>query len=375
MNHPDEKSNTQITVCAGCGAALQTTDSGEPGYIPEAALARTPAICQRCYRIKHYNEVSRIAIDQAEFLRILGKIAGENCLVVHIVDLFDFEGSLIAGLHRFIGQNPILLVANKADLLPKGINPNRIVNWLQRQTKLAGLKTDGIVLTSAKSGAGFARAVEAIAELRRGRDVYVVGATNVGKSTLLNRLIRNHSDLDAELTVSRYPGTTLDLIKIPLDDGKAVVDTPGIVYNHRLSELAAAEDLPFLMPDKPIKPLVFQLNPEQTLFFGAFARFDFLRGERKPFTLFVANALPVHRTKLTNADDLFRRHRGVMLSPPPLARLDELPPFTVQRFKVRGGQDLSISGLGWIKVSGESGAEVQIHVPKGVKVAIRDSLV
>ena len=52
------------------------------------------------------------------FLPILNGIAEEKALVVHIVDLFDFEGSLISGLHRFVGGNPILLAVNKLDLLP-----------------------------------------------------------------------------------------------------------------------------------------------------------------------------------------------------------------------------------------------------------------
>ena len=70
--------------------------------------------------------------------------------------------------------------------------------------------------------------------------MYVVGGTNVGKSTLINRLIRDYSDLEQELTTSRYPGTTLDMVNIPLDDGKYIIDTPGIVYPWRFSELYRA---------------------------------------------------------------------------------------------------------------------------------------
>ena len=148
----------------------------------------------------------------------------------------------------------------------------------------------------------------------------MVGATNVGKSTLINRLIRDYSDLEAELTTSQYPGTTLDIVKIPLDDGKFIIDTPGIVYKHRLSELVAKKDIQALLPSEAIKPMVFQLNEQQSLFFGALARFDFVRGERQSFTCYVSSAIKIHRTKLEKADELYAEHRGVMLKPPSFNR-------------------------------------------------------
>ena len=109
--------NERLT-CQGCGVELQTEDPSQIGYIPEKALQRTPTVCQRCFRIKHYNEAASVTMDQGAFLRILSGIGETKALVVHIVDVFDFEGSVIGGLHRFVGANPVLIVINKLDLLP-----------------------------------------------------------------------------------------------------------------------------------------------------------------------------------------------------------------------------------------------------------------
>ncbi|MEF3311532.1 ribosome biogenesis GTPase YqeH [Paenibacillus sp. GYB004] len=363
--------------CSGCGIQVQTEKSEELGYAPEAALKRDPLLCQRCFRIKHYNEMSSVTPDQDEFLKILSGIGGTDALIVHIVDLFDFEGSLIGGLHRFVGSNPVVLVVNKIDLLPKAINTNRILNWVQRMAKENGLKTAEIVLCSAKKNIGFDRVVEAVARHRKDKDVYVVGATNVGKSTLINRLIRDYSDLEAELTVSPYPGTTLDLVQIPLDDGRFIIDTPGIVYKHRLTELIDKKDMQTLLPDKPIKPAVYQLNEQQTLYFGALARFDFVQGARQSFTCYVSNAVPIHRTKLERADELYAAHKGEMLAPPHKDRLELLPPLVKHAFRIPKGSlsDILISGLGWIAINSDAGAQVVVHAPKGVKVAVRSSLI
>ena len=47
---------------------------------------------------------------------------------------------------------------------------------------------------------------------------YIVGTTNVGKSTLINKLIEQSVGEKDVVTTSRFPGTTLDLIDIPLDE-------------------------------------------------------------------------------------------------------------------------------------------------------------
>lgn len=57
----------------------------------------------------------------------------EDALIVNVVDIFDFNGSLIPGLHRFIGDNPVLLVGNKVDILPKSLKP-KMVQWMRERT-------------------------------------------------------------------------------------------------------------------------------------------------------------------------------------------------------------------------------------------------
>jgi ribosome biogenesis GTPase YqeH len=363
--------------CSGCGIRIQTEKKQALGYVPQAAAERTPLVCQRCFRMKHYNEASSVTPDQGEFLRLLNGVGETDSLVVHITDIFDFEGSLISGLQRFVGDNPVLLVVNKIDLLPPGVNPNRILNWVQRRAKEEGLKTAEVLLVSAKRGTGFERLAETLEAHRAGRSIYIVGATNVGKSSLVNRLIADYSDLDAEVTVSSYPGTTLDLIHIPLDDDADIIDTPGIVYETRLTERIPKAYLDMIVPNRPVKPVTYQLDARQTLFFGALARFDFVEGAHQSFTCYVSPALNIHRTKLERADELYAEHAGELLQPPLREDLHELPPFTKHRFRIkpRTETDVYISGLGWIRVNGTSGAIVDVHAPKGVKTIQRDSLI
>src|SRR5690606_14971237 len=101
-----------------------------------------------------------------------------------------------------------------------------------------------------------------------------------------------------------------------LEDGRALIDTPGIVRRDRLSEWVSPEDLRVIVPRREIHPRVYQLNDRQTLFFGGLVRFDFVKGPRQPFVCYVSNDLYIHRTKWEKADEVYSRHRGELLSPP-----------------------------------------------------------
>ena len=165
------------------------------------------------------------------------------------------------------------------------------------------------------------------------------------------------------------------MIEIPLDDKKALYDTPGIINHHQMAHYLDQSELKYIMPKKEIKPKVFQLNSEQTLFFGGLSRFDFIKGERSAFTCHIANDIPIHRTKLENADNLYKEHKGKLLAPPSEEFIDLFPPLVRHEFKIKDAKtDIVFSGLGWITVQ-HGDVIVAAHAPAGVEVSIRPSLI
>lgn len=374
-NHTNQEQQ-ESKYCAGCGVQLQTEHQEKAGYVPRSALTKERIICQRCFKITHYSEVSPVELTDADYLRILHTIGDSQGLIVKIVDMFDFNGSWISGIQRFVGQNPILLVGNKVDLLPKNINLNRMKNWLQHSAKEMGLKPLDVLFCSAEKGLHIDELLQAIEHYRRGKDVYVVGATNVGKSTLINRILKNVGMDEKELlTTSRFPGTTLDLIDIPLEDGRSLFDTPGIINRHQMAHYITPEELKVISPIKPIKAKVYQLDAQQTLFFGGLSRLDFVRGEHQSFVCYVSNLLPIHRTKLEKADELYANHLGEMLSPPGKENLAAWPQLRKHSFKIKAEPtDIVFSGLGWVTIKG-SGAYIDAFAPEGVTVTIRKALI
>ena len=361
--------------CIGCGVHIQTENPEELGYAPASALQKDPIICQRCFRLKHYNEIQDVSLTDDDFLRILNEIGKSDALIVKIVDIFDFNGSWLPGLHRFIGHNKVLLVGNKVDLIPKAVKPNKLINWMKYEAKQLGLKPADVFLVSAAKGNFIKEVASAIEEYRDGKDVYIVGCTNVGKSTFINRILKEVTGEGDVITTSHFPGTTLDIIEIPLSDGRVLVDTPGIINHHQMAHFVDKRDLKVITPKKEIKPKVYQLNEGQTLFFGGLGRFDYMKGGRRSFSCHFSNELLIHRTKTEKADELYSRQIGEILTPPRKEDLDTFPELVKHEFTIKEGKtDIVFSGLGWITVH-EPGAVVAAYVPKGVHALVRKSLI
>ncbi|KAB2197640.1 ribosome biogenesis GTPase YqeH, partial [Staphylococcus epidermidis] len=197
-------------------------------FVPEHNMFRDDVICRRCFRLKNYNEVQDVGLESEDFLKLLSGLADKKGIVVNVVDVFDFEGSFINAVKRIVGNKKIILAANKLDLLPKQINKRRVKEWLKRTARKYGLEADDVVLISAEKGWGIDDLLSSIANIRENEDVYIVGTTNVGKSTLINKLIEASVGEKDVVTTSRFPGTTLDMIDIPLDETSFMYDTPGI---------------------------------------------------------------------------------------------------------------------------------------------------
>ncbi|VTY14800.1 ribosome biogenesis GTPase YqeH [Streptococcus anginosus] len=364
-------------LCIGCGAPIQTKYKDKLGYTPQSALEKGMEIgelyCQRCFRLRHYNEITDVQLTDDDFLRLLHEVGDSNALVVNVVDIFDFNGSIIPGLPRFVAGNDVLLVGNKKDILPKSVKTRKVTQWLTERAHEEGLRPVDVVLTSAQNKQAIKELIEKIEHYRKGRDVYVVGVTNVGKSTLINAIIQEITGDKEVITTSRFPGTTLDKIEIPLADGSHIYDTPGIIHRHQMAHYLSAKNLKYISPKKEIKPKTYQLNPEQTLFLGGLGRFDFLSGDKQGFTAYFDNELQLHRTKLAGAGEFYEKHVGSLLTPPSKKEVADFPQLVKHELKIEAKTDVVFSGLGWIRVTGP--AKIAAWAPDGVAVVIRKAII
>ena len=166
--------------CMGCGVEIQTEDKNKLGFAPSGALKKETIVCQRCFRLKHYNEVPDLSLEAEAFKEMLKTISQKDALLVYIVDIFDFQGSWMPGLEQFTKNNDVILVGNKMDVLPKSTNESKLMQWMRRRSREYGLNPKEVFLISAVKNIGIEDLALNIDDFRQGRDVYVIGCTNVG---------------------------------------------------------------------------------------------------------------------------------------------------------------------------------------------------
>lgn len=248
------------------------------------SLSQKKVICKRCHGLQNFGKVDdslrpgwteEPAMSQEKFKDLLTPLREKPAVLIALVDLFDFAGSVLGELDAIAGDNPVLFAANKMDLLPSKMGENRAENWVRRELEYMGVDSalfsggGAVRLVSCKTGYGIAALLGKARQLAEEMDcdVYVVGAANAGKSTLLNHILEKNSAREpvwvkkknragnanarkGALTVSPLPGTTLKFIKMDLGDGRSLYDTPGLLVPGTFTQLLTPEELKVVVPKK-----------------------------------------------------------------------------------------------------------------------------
>lgn len=328
--------------CIGCGAVLQTYDTKAVGYVKEANLEKS-LLCERCFRIRNYNDYQVVNKDNQEFVDILKEIDKTKDLVVLVVDVFSLSHQL-----EQIGKmlsNPILLVLSKRDILPEKIYEQKIIDYIDK----FHLSVVDKVFISSNKNYHLDELLGSIHQYKVSNRVYVVGFTNAGKSTLINKLLYNYSDKDTMITTSLLPSTTLDTLEIVLDESLTLIDTPGLLEEGNIVNLVNGKDLKKIVPTKRMKPITYQIKNRQYIIIDDYAVLECL--EPTNITLFVSGNLKIKRQYQFTQESNYHQ----------------------TELHVEAGKDIVLLGLGFIKVSKKAKFKVYMSTPTNVYV--RDSLI
>jgi ribosome biogenesis GTPase A len=312
-----------------------------PADVKDEINEKAISICQRCFRLQAYGDVENHLrpgwsdhelLTPERFSDLLSQIKNTKAVVLCLIDLFDIEGSLLSNLNEIAGRNPIIIAANKVDLLPNDAVLPRVNDWVYSSVKdhchllspkeaeiedqkeymekgwyrsrIVGSGSDkeavvGILrrpdvhLISCETGRGINDTLKKVVGLAasHGEKIYVMGTANVGKSSFINRLLefsdknKNKSkrskgkkskrdNITPQATVSNLPGTTLDFLKIRLPNGIVVYDTPGLINEGQLTSRLTPHELRQVIPKRQMKHITLRMEQERVIMLGGLARIE-----------------------------------------------------------------------------------------------------
>ncbi|CAH0482847.1 unnamed protein product [Peronospora belbahrii] len=189
-------------TCSGCGIALQYKEPKQVGYFPKQLLNNVHDLkdlkrlrCERCFQMAQYGKISDARMPYQEYEKRVMELRSKDMLMIQLVDILDISGSLLPNARHIFGKKPVMLVVNKGDLVPTKSGIRRLMRRIKQEAKEAGIENIiSIYLISAMKRIGMKEIVEDVAKYRKGRDICVVGAANVGKSTFLNSFMSHLVD-------------------------------------------------------------------------------------------------------------------------------------------------------------------------------------
>lgn len=335
--------------CLGCGSIMQYENKDADGYIEEKNYD-SALICRRCFRMKYYGEYYSAKKKNDEFIDIVKSIDKTNDLVLYVVDLFTLSDNINI-INKYL-SNDTILVITKRDIMPKSVNNTKLKNYIKEIDGIQNILD--IIIVSSINNSGLDDLYNMINKYKNSNKVYVVGSTNAGKSTLVNKLVKNYSTSVSNITASIMPSTTLNQINVKLNDNLTLIDTPGIVDETSIINIADAKLLKKITPKKEIKPITYQIKKNKSIEIDDIARIDYIEGEKNSFTLYISNNLKTSQVNINTHID----------------RYSELEKFV---FDINGNEDIVINGLGYIKIVNK--ALLNVYAPKGVNVTTRKSMI
>ena len=437
--------------CSGCGSRFQSTNSKLPGFIDEKGFetinttVEHSLVCKRCCKLRNQESPTDLSQSHHKFAQILRSLDLSNSIVLLVIDLLIFPVGVYPHWHKLIPAfTPIILLLNKVDLVDDAVAGSE-KEWEPRVKRsvlkyfnngpLKDREISRVDFISGLKGMGVQNMARMCSSTYKGRNIYIFGCTNSGKSTLFNRLQRDLWLIESPnptatpnvfkmSTVSRLPGTTLANISVPIPIQKdlqrvtgtiemykegitedyvhpvttndirllssvrsKLYDSPGVDHELQLLSFLNLKEQAFVVPDKMIRRRTFNFVSGETLLIGGLAKVYFMHKTSSSeirLHVFCSHKIPLFVIKRNKLDSFLKKYRYSSLKVPQSLeeRGSSFPDLVGKELTIEGlhlplrSLDIVLSDLGWINLHMplNQSCTIKVYTPKGRGIVTREPL-
>ena len=369
----------RVIRCQSCGAILQADSKKEPGFISKAVLENgVPKIpyCNSCYeKMLALNSSSLDHETDKDILKILKDAVATDSLIVWMVDLFTFNGTLNPDVAKKVKKLNVVVIGSKRDLMPSLATDEMLVRYLDERFADVGINPVAIDLIGNEDTIDIKEKLKQFGEYRKGRDVYLLGELNSGKTTFINKMLKDYKNNTRwQVKSELYPGTNSNVLEIPLTNSSFFYELPDLSNNTSVFSRVEPAVQKIITPKKEVVMTRRFIGAGSAIVIGNLACLYVIKGHHTSIRVFTGEKVEIKVVDNDKVDDFLAMNLKKKSLKPVSDRYASFRDYDMFEYDLENDDlrhDISVEGLCWFSMRGK-GQTVRILLPKGA--AVKESL-
>ena len=369
----------RVIRCHNCGAILQSDSKKIPGFISKSIIENgAPKIpyCNSCYEKMLTLNASNLEHEtDKDIIKILNDAVATDSLIVWMVDLFAFNGTLNPDVVKKVKKLNVVVIGSKRDLFPSFVTDSMLIRYLDERFSEVGINPVEIRLIGSEDRIDINDAFDVLKEQRKYRDVYLIGELNSGKTTLINKFLKNYVNKTKwQIKTELYPGTNSNILEIPLSNSSFLYELPDLSNSTSVISKVEKDIQKIIIPKKEIVMSRKFIGEGSAILVGNLACLYVIKGKRGSIRTFTSEKTEIKAVAVNKVDEIMRINYKKKFCRPVSERFLSFRDYDMFEYELEDDNlrhDISVEGLCWFSTRGK-GQILRVLLPKGA--AVKESL-
>lgn len=365
----------RVIRCHNCGAILQSDSKKIPGFISKSIIENgAPKIpyCNSCYEKMLALNASNLEHEtDKDIIKILNDAVATDSLIVWMVDLFAFNGTLNPDVVKKVKKLNVVVIGSKRDLFPSFVTDSMLIRYLDERFSEVGINPVEIRLIGNEDHIDINDAFNVLKEQRKYRDVYLIGELNSGKTTLINKFLKNYVNKTKwQIKTELYPGTNSNILEIPLSNSSFLYELPDLSNSTSVISKVEKDIQKIIIPKKEIVMTRKFIGEGSAILVGNLACLYVIKGKRGSIRTFTSEKTEIKAVAVSKVDEIMRINYKKKFCRPVSERFLSFRDYDMFEYELEDDNlrhDISVEGLCWFSTRGK-GQILRVLLPKGAAV-------